>query len=152
MWAMGCVLAEIYTGKILFRGDPDNNKMLAKILPLCGRYPFKFGRAGAFCAQHFDDNGDFLENTEDVNGISMQKRHSYTQPQKEWLKVLHPIQSHYKSLNPAEKTKVSQFKELLIKCFMLDPIKRITPQQALLHPFVQPDVKKKKKKKFSRKG
>jgi len=146
MWAMGCVLSEVYTGKILFRGDPDNNKMLSKIVPLCGRYPPKFGRAGAFYSQHFDENGDFLERTEDVNGQQIQKRHAYQAPQKDWLTVLHPSAIHYKALNAQERTKVNQFKDLLTKCFMLDPIKRLTPQQALIHPFVFSDKKKKHKK------
>eukprot|EP00497_Spongosphaera_streptacantha_P000538 TRINITY_DN134_c0_g2_i2.p1 TRINITY_DN134_c0_g2~~TRINITY_DN134_c0_g2_i2.p1 ORF type:complete len:546 (-),score=127.85 TRINITY_DN134_c0_g2_i2:28-1665(-) len=151
MWALSCVLAEVYTGKILFRGDPDNNKMLSLIIPLCGRYPMKFGKQGMFWTQHFDTNGDFLEQTEDVNGLELQKRHSYTRPTQDWLKILHPRGASYQSLSEAERSKVTQFKDLLQKMFLLDPSKRITPQQALLHPFCKGKPKHKNKDKTKKK-
>jgi len=40
MWSIGCVLYELYTGKILFQGK-DNNDMLYQIQEVKGRFPNK---------------------------------------------------------------------------------------------------------------
>merc|ERR1719420_701679 len=85
--------------------------------------------------------------------MEVQKRHAYIKPTKEWLKILHPRGgASYSSLNEAERTKVTQFKDLLMKTFILDPSKRITPQQALLHMFCKSKEKKDKNKKGKRKS
>jgi serine/threonine-protein kinase PRP4 len=35
-----------------------------------------------------------------------------------------------------ELKQLQQFVDLLDKCMMLDPVRRISPREALLHPFV----------------
>jgi serine/threonine protein kinase len=40
-------------------------------------------------------------------------------------------------LEPSEFKKLQQFASLLLKCFEMDPSKRITPEQALQHEFIQ---------------
>ena len=42
----------------------------------------------------------------------------------------------YHHLTDENKRKVLQLKELLEKCLMLDPAKRISLNQALSHPFI----------------
>ena len=46
----------------------------------------------------------------------------------------------YKKLNEEHKRKVMQLKDLLDKCLMLDPAKRISLNQALTHPFITEKV------------
>ena len=46
----------------------------------------------------------------------------------------------YKKLNEEHKRKVMQLKDLLDKCLMLDPAKRISLNQALSHPFITEKV------------
>ena len=46
----------------------------------------------------------------------------------------------YKKLNEEHKRKVMQLKDLLDKCLMLDPVKRISLNQALTHPFITEKV------------
>ena len=46
----------------------------------------------------------------------------------------------YKRLNEEHKRKVMQLKDLLDKCLMLDPAKRISLNQALSHPFITEKV------------
>ena len=41
-------------------------------------------------------------------------------------------------LTEKELKKVQSLKDLLERCFTLDPAKRISPQEALLHPFLAP--------------
>ena len=53
MWSIGCVLYELYTGKILFPGR-SNNEMLKLVMDVQGPFPKKMLRKGAFADRHFD--------------------------------------------------------------------------------------------------
>ena len=53
-------------------------------------------------------------------------------PSRELLSVLIGSQN----LDDAHMRKVHQLKDFLEKCLMLDPSKRITINQALVHPFI----------------
>ena len=55
MWSIGCVLYELYTGKILFPGR-SNNEMLKLMMDVQGPFPKKMLRKGAFADRHFDLN------------------------------------------------------------------------------------------------
>lgn len=55
MWSVGCVIYELYTGKILFPGR-SNNEMLKLFMDVKGPFPKKMLKRGAFVAQHFEDD------------------------------------------------------------------------------------------------
>lgn len=59
MWSIGCTLYELYTGKILFTGD-SNNQMLKNIMEIRGKFSAKLYRRGQLAGLHFDDMGNFL--------------------------------------------------------------------------------------------
>ena len=59
MWAVGCTLFEVYSGKILFPGK-NNNEMLKLMMELKGKVPHRMARRGMFKDQHFDANFNFL--------------------------------------------------------------------------------------------
>jgi serine/threonine-protein kinase PRP4 len=67
MWSMGCCLAELYTGKILFPGR-TNNEMLRLFMELRGKFPKKLLRKAAFRSRHFDDDFNYLQ--QDVDAVS----------------------------------------------------------------------------------
>jgi len=58
MWSIGCTLYELYTGKILFTGD-SNNQMLKNIMEIRGKLSAKVYRRGQLAGLHFDDAGNF---------------------------------------------------------------------------------------------
>jgi serine/threonine-protein kinase PRP4 len=58
MWSVGCVLYELYTGKILFTGR-DNNGMLFQCQEIGGPFPKKMLKKAKFKNDHFDGNFDF---------------------------------------------------------------------------------------------
>ena len=64
MWAVGCTLFELYTGKIMFPGK-TNNEMLKLMMDLKGKMPHRMARKGFFKDQHFDSNFSFLYNEVD---------------------------------------------------------------------------------------
>lgn len=59
MWSIGCTLYEMYTGKILFAGD-SNNQMLKAIMEIRGRFTPKLFKRGQLSPAHFDDKGQFV--------------------------------------------------------------------------------------------
>jgi len=135
MWSMGCCLAELYTGKILFPGR-TNNEMLRLFMELRGKFPKKLLRKAAFRVRHFDDSFNYLQ--QDIDAVS----------QKPILRVINEIRTRdligelmsfgAPKLTEKENKKVLELKDLLERCITLDPAKRIQPKDALLHPFLQP--------------
>lgn len=126
VWAAGCCLAELYTGKVLFPGV-SNNDMLRLFCELRGPFSKKFLRKGAFTNEHFDENLTFVHASGQVP-----KPIVFTTP-KDFDTVLG---GGFISTDPAEFRKYGQFKDLLDKCLTLDPKKRWTAAQLLKHPFI----------------
>lgn len=59
MWSIGCTLYELYTGKILFTGE-SNNQMLKTIMEIRGKFTPKNYKRGQLAANHFDELGQFV--------------------------------------------------------------------------------------------
>lgn len=59
MWSIGCTLYELYTGKILFTGD-SNNQMLKAIMEIRGKFSAKLFKRGQLSHLHFDDMSNFV--------------------------------------------------------------------------------------------
>ncbi|VFQ78082.1 unnamed protein product [Cuscuta campestris] len=127
MWSVGCCLYEIYTGKVLFPGQ-TNNDMLRLQMELKGPFPKKMLRKGAFIDKHFDQDLNFLATEEDpVTKKAVRKLIVNVKPKDIGTIVLG---------SPGEDPNMLlHFKDLLEKIFMLDPDKRLTVSQALSHPF-----------------
>ena len=53
VWSLGCLLFELYTGKVAFPGR-TNNEMLAMFQAMKGPIPKKMVRKGAFSGRHFE--------------------------------------------------------------------------------------------------
>ena len=64
MWSIGCTLYELYTGKILFTGD-SNNQMLKAIMEIRGKFSPKLYKRGQLSQLHFDDLGNFISIEQD---------------------------------------------------------------------------------------
>jgi len=133
MWAAAVTIFELYTGKIMFQGT-SNNMMLKLIQEIKGKMPHKLIRKGVFSELHFDPDYDFLYKERDrVSGREIQRTIKYEQRPmagKDLRTLLMPVK-----LPEAEARKVMQLADLLDKALMLDPSKRLTPSQALKHPF-----------------
>lgn len=83
MWSVGCTIYELYTGKILFPGN-SNNEMLKFVMDVKGKMPNKMIRKGMFKEQHFDGNYNFLYHEVD----KVTQRVSYLFQDKDWIDIL----------------------------------------------------------------
>jgi serine/threonine-protein kinase PRP4 len=134
VWSIGCTLFELYSGKILFTGR-NNNGMLRSIMECRGRFPHKLLRKGTFTNQYFDDLLNFQAIDEDrVTGRMTTKMIEVkAKPVRDLRMRLMP---KGKKMDDIERKELELFLDLLDKCLDLRPEKRITPGEALRHPFI----------------
>lgn len=145
MWSVGCTLYELYTGKILFPGN-SNNHMLRIIMETQGKFNHKMLRKGQFTSQHFDENLDFLSSQIDpvtnrqVTKVVKAVGPIPAQTLKSRLAGLEGAPSIAGSggngINNDKAKMLDQFIDLLEKMLITNPDKRVTPLEALKHPFV----------------
>ena len=126
--------------------------MLLNILNLCGLPPLSSSnknnntnyKNGMFYNDHFNDSGDFLENKYDaVAQFDIQIPHKLVNKSHCSSNNINQIIfgklnniPNVKVQNTAqEKRKLEEFANLLSKMLSLNVNKRITPKQALKHPF-----------------
>ncbi|EGG21470.1 putative protein serine/threonine kinase [Cavenderia fasciculata] len=136
VWSVGCCLGELYTGKYLFPGK-TNNDMIRLFLEYKGPFPKKMltQRKAQFVSNHFNDNLIFMKEDKNIiDNKAMKTPYEIQKPVKDYLDYLAP--SSRQNLPEAEMKKLLQLKDLLERCTVLDPEKRITPSEALNHPFI----------------
>ncbi|TCD64183.1 U4/U6 small nuclear ribonucleoprotein prp4 [Steccherinum ochraceum] len=135
MWSIGCTLYELYTGKIMLPGH-SNNHMVLLMMELKGRFNTKMIRKAQFGQTYFDDLGAFLSVEQDkITKTDVVKKVHITNPKRDMKARLMPPSSV--KLKDDEMKSLLAFIDLLDKCTALDPAKRITPKEALSHPFIR---------------
>ncbi|KAI0806674.1 kinase-like protein [Fomes fomentarius] len=135
IWSIGCTLYELYTGKILFPGR-TNNHMLLLMMELKGRFNTKMIKRAKFGDMYFDDLGAFLSVEQDrVTGSDVVRKVHITKPTRDLRQRLMP--PSLVKLKDEESKLLVSFVDLLDKCLVLDPAKRMTPKEALVHPFIR---------------
>ena len=133
MWSLGCVVYELFTGKIAFPGD-SNNHMLKLMMDLKGGFPKKMLKRGTFVERHFDDDVNatfYLLETDPVTGQPARTAVSHPKATRDLFKELEA-----KAGVSTDRKKLHQFADFLGQMFMLSPDRRITVSSALGHPFI----------------
>jgi len=131
MFSYGCCLFEFSTGDTLFKSK-NNNEHLRMIMEIRGMFPKKMLTKGKFTLEHFDENFRFLEHIFDpVSKKEIVQPKMIAKPSRNITKEL--IQS-FNPTTDREKDLVRQLSDLIDKCLTPDPNKRLTPEEALLHP------------------
>jgi len=132
MWSIGCTLYEMYTGKILFTGN-SNNQMLKTIIEIRGKFSAKLYKRGELAPLHFDEMGNFISVEQDkVLGKTTVKTLAVVKPTRDLRTRLLAASS---GLSEVGLRDLNHFIDLLERCLALNPDKRITPVEALKHPF-----------------
>ncbi|CAD8204940.1 unnamed protein product [Paramecium octaurelia] len=134
VWATACTLFELFTGQFLFSGD-NNNDMLKLHLQTMGKFSMKMLRRSALTSKYFDQHLNFK--SREIDPITKQV---ILKPvllgEKPTRTIGTLLKAKEQSLNAEDQKMLLQFKDLLQKCLQLDPKNRITPEEALYHPFI----------------
>lgn len=133
MWSIGCTLYELYTGKILFTGE-SNNQMLKTIMETRGKFSSKLYKRGQLWGDHFDDMGNFKSAERDKVhlGKTNVRILAVVKPTRNLRTLLTAASG---GMTDVEARDLNRFIDLLERCLTLNPDKRITPSEALKHPY-----------------
>ncbi|KAE9408946.1 kinase-like protein [Gymnopus androsaceus JB14] len=135
IWSIGCTLYELYTGKILFPGR-SNNQMLLLMMELKGRFNSKMIKKpslGKITLMKWEDST--ASEKDRVLGNDVVKKVHLSKPVRDLRARLMPPASV--KMKDDESKLIMSFIDLLDKCLALDPARRITPREALVHPFIR---------------
>jgi len=129
IWSLGCVLAELWTGYVLFQNDSVQS-LLARVIGIIGSIPKKMMTTGRFVPQYFTQDGRLYREiavppTEAATPLELQPR----------IQLLLPKRS---SLRQRMRTDDDQFLDFLECLLRIDPDERPTAKDALQHPFLSP--------------
>lgn len=141
VFAMGCSLYELFTGKILFAGR-SNNDMMRLFMEVKGKMPHKMIKSGQLWKNHFDENLDFKY--EDVDKVTRKKKERIITDLSAKRSILDAVMGRVgkekqQSTNSEDQLyckKAKQFADLVGQMTTLDPEKRISAHDALQHPFL----------------
>ncbi|KAJ2901558.1 hypothetical protein MKZ38_001691 [Zalerion maritima] len=133
VWSIGCTLSELYTGKFLFTGD-SNNQMLKSMMEIRGKMSSKLYRRGQLWQKHFDDKGNFISYEPDklIPGKTVVKVLPAVKPTRD---IRTRVLAASTGMNDDETKLVNHFIDLLERSLALNPDRRMTPNEALKHPF-----------------
>eukprot|EP00440_Ansanella_granifera_P001389 gb/GFBE01001497.1/.p1 GENE.gb/GFBE01001497.1/~~gb/GFBE01001497.1/.p1 ORF type:complete len:758 (+),score=187.46 gb/GFBE01001497.1/:1-2274(+) len=124
LWSMGCIIAELWTGYVLFQNDSVQS-LLARILGIVGEFPYHLMTRGKYVPQYFTQDGQLYQ---EIEG----------HPCPERGRRLHLLVPKKSSLRQRMRTDNELFLDFLEKLLQLDPTKRPTATEALQHPFLKP--------------
>jgi len=146
MWSVACTVYELYTGKILFPSQ-NNNDAIRLFMEVKGKFPKKMLKKCAFRDTHFDFNGDgsflFREWDALTKKIKVKRMHFHKNTKDLKAMLLSAMISNNSNLdrneesNKEERQLVVSLHDFLEKALILDPSKRLSVSEALKHPFVQ---------------
>ncbi|CCH44685.1 Dual specificity protein kinase YAK1 [Wickerhamomyces ciferrii] len=145
-WSLGCIVAELFLGLPIFPGSSEYDQ-LVKITSILGLPPTWMIEMGK-------NSKNFLEKTEDGSGYKMKSLEKYCKERnlnetagKKYLKsndlseliMGYTMQKRTMTSTMIEKetNDRASLVHLLKGLLNLNPLERWTPQQAILHPFIQ---------------
>eukprot|EP01069_Polyplicarium_translucidae_P005431 Polyplicarium_translucidae@DN2785_c0_g1_i1.p1 len=138
MWSAGCTLYELAAGELLFTGS-SNNDMLKQIQDLKGKLSLKQIKSGTFASRHFDESHAFKwVNKDSYSKMDVVRRIHDFKPTRNLYDLILAKAPQAAGSTPKAvflRRKLKQLADLIDRCIMLDPTKRLTPEDALLHPF-----------------
>eukprot|EP01060_Flectonema_neradi_P031386 TRINITY_DN4746_c0_g1_i2.p1 TRINITY_DN4746_c0_g1~~TRINITY_DN4746_c0_g1_i2.p1 ORF type:complete len:267 (+),score=24.41 TRINITY_DN4746_c0_g1_i2:475-1275(+) len=134
MWALGCIVFELFTGNVMFPGE-DNRDMLHVMQLMKGGIPRKMVKHAEYKAEYFDENNKFLRTeVAAVTKAVVLTPKTYTHHTTHLKQVLDKAMGQAPDTN--QKTLLSNMRDFIDKATALDPSMRMTADEATRHPFV----------------
>ena len=151
LWSLAVTAAELFLGNVLLSGK-TNNDMLYQMMCLMGPFSSRQIRSHLLQTKKHPLPAHFLEKQasyafrqETVDPVLGKPVHKEVSLSHTDSKFMSSLQSKLlKARSPKDsRTDVLKFSDLLSKCLILDPIKRITVKEALQHDFFKEKVETK---------
>ena len=127
MWSLGCILVELYTGKPLFP-KKSHEALFTLFVDMLGLPPEDLLKSSPLFQQ--DSMRAFMQN---IEGIPRPTR------------LRHHIRNS-RAIRDAERPRLEAFIDLVTRMLKYKPEERITPEDALQHPFFQDRSARKRRK------
>jgi serine/threonine-protein kinase PRP4 len=131
-WSLGCVLYELYTGRIAFPGR-SNNDMLRLVQEQRGAVPGRLTRRAAFRDRHYDDAGRFLSRYVDaatgadaVRAVAVPERAARGEAMRDAVLAA--------AVDDDDRASAPLLADLLDAMLVVDPAKRVSAGDALKMP------------------
>lgn len=130
IWSLGCVLAELWTGYVLFQNDSAQS-LLARIMGIVGPFPVSMLSAGKYVPNYFTQDGRLFKELEVPPEVAAEM----IQPELvRRIQLLLPKRSSLRQRMRVEDEAFEDFLEFLLR---IDPAQRPSASEALQHPWLQ---------------
>lgn len=138
IWSLGCILAELYTGSVLFQNESVQG-LLARIIAICGPIPDEVMKNGRHTGKYFtkekliyqeiaEDDHENQHLSEDMIEIIKQSTKG-----KKKVNIIVPKRSSLRARLHCEDSMFLDF----VRCLLdVDKDRRLTASEALRHPFI----------------
>ncbi|CAD8209375.1 unnamed protein product [Paramecium pentaurelia] len=112
MWSFGCIIAELFTGESLFQSKSEKELLFLQIKVL-GMPSKELIEQGSRKSKFFDEKCQLNYKIKDA----------------ELLQQIKTLNQHLEKADP-------QFQDFVVKCLKWNPDLRMTPEEALIHPWI----------------
>lgn len=146
MWSFGCLAAELYIGLPFFHGSNDYDQ-LHRIIGTCGMPSLNMIYNGKHHTRYFTFGKSGQVSLKPIEQFARESR-SYVEPQRHF----HPVRDFAdfegfyeasklrESARPEDKLGIGMFVDFLQRILRMSPRERMTPEEALAHPFITNDL------------
>jgi serine/threonine protein kinase len=128
IWSLGCIIAELFTGKVLFESDSVVG-ILARIQGLRGPWPSWMISSGSEVSKYFTKELILMEEIMEEIKEGDHKKKCKTGFNRIYLPKMTNLKSRINTDN-------KNFLDFLSKCLKIDPSARLSAKEALNHPFI----------------
>ena len=140
MWSLGCVIAEMYTGEVIFQNDSIVS-MLSRIEAICGPFPRHMIAQGRQSGRFFTKSGLLFENVENdrSDGRPSSKSRFDAVDDDALLDVFQPKRTTLAARLGIPEIRTedeAHFVDFCLKLLTVDPDSRLTAKKALKHPWI----------------
>jgi serine/threonine protein kinase len=135
MWSLGCIVIEICSGSPVFQACGAPQELLSQMIQLFGPLPLDPFSKGKFYATYFSSREKKLSASSLSAAVTFSSSPSSSSSPTTGMTIL---DSKYWQLSRLTGSNNPQLLDLLSKMMEYDPNKRITPKEAICHPFFSP--------------
>jgi len=138
MWSLGCILAELFTGYVLFQNDSVQG-LLARVLGIIGPVPEYMMKEGRLVSNFFtregliyQEGGDDDQASHSVEDSARPKKQRMTD---EELRI-HLLVPKKTTLKHRLRCEDPYFVDFVRRLLEVDPVKRLSAKEAMQHPWI----------------